>query len=137
MKTRDKHQKTLKTSGIDDDDSSSSGDDSQSEDIQVFNSLATSKAGLSEGTDPGTSNAGGSLDLSTDGSPTSQSSLRTIIPTDIVSSDTSVESSLEAQAGTGLEDLPSNPRSVTNRSLKLSLQAKLSASNSDVDNFQH
>ena len=76
------------------------------------------------------------MDWSADGSPISQSSLRPIIPTEIMSSDTSVESSLEAQAGTGLEDLPSNPRSVTNRSLKSSLQAKLSESNSDVENFQ-
>ena len=81
-------------------------------------------------TDPGTSNAGGSLGWSADGSLTSQSSLRPIIPTEILSSDTSVESSHEA--GNRLEDIPSNPRSFTNRSLKSSLQSKLST----IDNFQ-
>ena len=135
LKTRDKHQKTLRISGCESDDSNSSGEESQSEEnSQAFNSQATSKAGMYDETDLGTSNAGGSLGWSVDGSLTSQSSLRPIIPTEILSSDTSVESSHEA--GNRLEDIPSNPRSVTNRTLKSSLQAKLSASNSDVENFQ-
>ena len=87
---------------------------------------------MSSETDPGTSNAGGSLGWSVEGSPVSQLSLRPIIPTEMMSSDTSVESSHEAGQGTE-DDLPVNPRSLINRDLKAELRDKQSVTSDGVD----
>ena len=69
---------------------------------------------------------------SVEGSPVSQLSIRPIILTEMVSSDTSVESSHEAGQGTE-DDLPVSPRSLINRDLKAELRDKLSVTSEGVD----
>ena len=85
--SKERGQKAPKTA-IDADKSSSSDEELEEESLDSF---ATSKAGLEDDTDLGTSNAGVSLGFS-GVSTITQPLLKYIVPNDIVSSDTSLES---------------------------------------------